>query len=53
MRDESGISEKPDDIDAKMYSPFYCIDCGQEFGSRKELEEHEAKHENLSKSKDL
>jgi ribosomal protein L19E len=41
-----------DDIDAKMYTPFYCIDCGQEFDSRKELEEHEIKHQSLSKPKE-
>ena len=46
-------SEKPDDIDAKMYSPFYCIDWSQEFESRKELEEHETRHESLSKIKKL
>ena len=27
------------------------IDCGQEFDSRKELEEHEIKHQSLSKPK--
>jgi hypothetical protein len=38
-------NKKPDDdIDAKMYTPFYCIDCGQKFDSRK-LEEHEIKHQ--------
>ncbi len=42
-------SEMPDDIDAKMYAPFYCVDCGQEFRSREELDEHETKHQNLSK----
>jgi hypothetical protein len=36
----------------KMYTPFYCIDCGQEFDSRKELEEHEIKHQSLSKPKE-
>ena len=46
-------NKKPDDdIDAKMYTPFYCIDCGQEFDSRKELEEHEIKHQSLSKPKE-
>jgi hypothetical protein len=39
-----------DDIDAKMYSAFSCVDCGQEFESRKELEEHETKHQNLSRT---
>ena len=38
--------DKSDDI-VVTYS---CIDCGQEFESRKELGEHETKHENLSKT---
>jgi hypothetical protein len=51
--DELDSSGKPDDdIDAKMYTLFYCIDCGQEFDSRKELEEHEIKHQSLSKPKE-
>jgi hypothetical protein len=45
------IKNLMDDIDAKMYTPFYCIDCGQEFDSRK-LEEHEIKHQSLSKPKE-
>ena len=24
-------SDGPEDIDAKMYAPFSCVDCGQEF----------------------
>jgi hypothetical protein len=35
--------DKSDDIDAS----FSCVDCGQEFGSREQLEEHETKHQNL------
>jgi hypothetical protein len=36
------VSDKEsDDIDVKMYAAFSCVDCGQEFESRKELEEHE------------
>ena len=49
MSDE--LSKKPDNIDAKKYTPFYCIDFGQEFDSLKELEEHEIKHQSLSKPK--
>jgi hypothetical protein len=30
-----------DDIDAKMYSAYSCVDRGQEFDSLKELEDHE------------
>lgn len=33
VSDELDSSEKPGDIDAKMYSPFPCVDCGQEFES--------------------
>lgn len=36
--------EKSDDIDVKMYATFYCVDCGREFQTRKELEEHESGH---------
>ena len=51
--DRLDSNKKPDDdIDAKMYTPFYCIDCVQEFDSRKELEEHEIKHQSLSKPKE-
>jgi LYAR-type C2HC zinc finger len=34
------------------YAPFSCVDCGQEFESREELEEHETKHQNLSEKGD-
>ena len=30
-----------DDIDAKRYAAYSCVDCDQEFDSRKELETHE------------
>jgi len=30
-----------DDEDANMYAAYSCVDCGQEFDSRKELEDHE------------
>ena len=36
--------EKPDDIDAKMYATFSCVDWGQEFQTREELEDHESSH---------
>ncbi len=45
-------SEMPDDIDAKMYAPFYCVACGQEFRSREELDEHETKHQKSIKNDD-
>jgi hypothetical protein len=38
--------DKSNGIDA-IYS---CVDCGQEFESLKELEEHEAKHQNLTRT---
>jgi hypothetical protein len=50
MSDKLDRSEKPEDIDAKMYAPFSCVDCGQEIESREQLEEHETKHENISKN---
>jgi hypothetical protein len=34
--------DKSDNVDVKMYSTFSCVDCGREFQSRKELEEHES-----------
>ena len=37
MNDE----KSDDDIDAKMYAEYSCVDCDQEFDSRKELEDHE------------
>ena len=37
-------NEKSDDIDAKMYAAYSCVDCGQEFQTREVLEEHETKH---------
>jgi hypothetical protein len=49
----SDVMDRGDDIDAKMYSPFSCVDCGQEFESREELEDHETKHESLLKTKKL
>ena len=43
--------EKSDDgVDAKMYGAYSCVDCGQEFDSRKELEDHGAKYQNLSRT---
>jgi hypothetical protein len=42
--------EKSDDIDAKMFAAYSCVDCGQEFQTREELEEHETKHNNLSRT---
>ena len=33
--------DKSDDIDAKMYAAYSCVDCGQEFDSLEELEDHE------------
>ena len=35
--------DKSDDIDAS----FFCADCGREFESLKELEEHGTKHQHL------
>ena len=29
---------------------FSCVDCDQEFATRKELEEHETKHQDLLKT---
>jgi hypothetical protein len=37
MNDE----KSDDDVDAKMYAAYSCVDCGQEIDSRKELEDHE------------
>ena len=42
MSDKIDPDEKSDDIDVRMYAPFLCIDCAQEFKSRQELEQHEA-----------
>ena len=39
-----------DDIDAKMYAAYSCVDCGQEFQTREELEEHEPKHQNMTRT---
>ena len=39
-----------DDIDAKMYVAYSCVDCDKEFDSRKELEDHETKYQNLSRT---
>lgn len=36
--------EKADDIDAKMYATFSCVDCSLEFQTREELEDHESTH---------
>lgn len=36
--------EKSDDIDAKMYATFSCVDGGLEFQTREELENHESTH---------
>ena len=36
------MSNRSSDIDAITYTPFLCVDCAQEFKSRRELEEHEA-----------
>jgi hypothetical protein len=33
--------DKSNDIDAKMYAAYSCVDCGQVFESRQELEDHE------------
>ena len=43
MNDE----KSDDDIDAKMYVAY---SCGQEFDSRKELEDHDTKYQNLSRT---
>lgn len=37
MNDE----KSDDDVDANMYASYSCVDYGQEFDSRKELEDHE------------
>jgi len=47
MSDKTDPDEKSDDIDVKIYAPFSCVDCGQEFESREQLEEHETMHQNL------
>jgi DNA-directed RNA polymerase subunit RPC12/RpoP len=52
LSDKLDHDEKSDDIDVKMYAPFSCVDCGQEFESREELEEHETKHEILSEKRE-
>ena len=36
--------DKSDDIDAKMFAAYSCVDCGQEFQTREELEDHESTH---------
>ena len=41
MKYKNDNMERDDDIDAVMYAAFSCVDCGQEFGSREELETHE------------
>jgi hypothetical protein len=41
MKYKNDNMERDDDIDAVMYAAFSCVDCGQEFGSREELEAHE------------
>ena len=51
MDELDSIEKSDDDINAKMDTPFYCIDCGQEFDSRKELKEHEIKY-SLSQQKE-
>ena len=40
------------DIDADMSVAFSCVDCCQEFDSRKVLEEHETKHQDLAKPRE-
>jgi len=37
-------NKSDDDIDAMMYATFSCVDCGQEFQTREELEDHESTH---------
>ena len=41
MKNKNDNMERDDDIDAVMYAAFSCVDCGQEFRSREELETHE------------
>jgi DNA-directed RNA polymerase subunit RPC12/RpoP len=36
------MKNKANDIEVKMYVPFSCVDCGQEFRSRQELIQHES-----------
>ena len=43
-------NNKADDIDAKMYAQFSCVDCRQEFGSYEELEKHEIRHKVVLKT---
>jgi hypothetical protein len=43
-------NNKADDIDAKIYAPFSCVDCRQEFESYEELEKHEIKHKDVLKT---
>jgi hypothetical protein len=42
--------EKSDDIDSKIYAAFSYVDCDQEFESRQELEEHDIKHQNMTRT---
>jgi hypothetical protein len=41
-KDKTEYDGYGDDIDAKMYAAFSCVDCDQKFESREELEEHES-----------
>lgn len=42
MNDE----KSDDDVDAKMYAAYSCVDCGQEFDSRR-VRTSRAKYQNL------
>jgi DNA-directed RNA polymerase subunit RPC12/RpoP len=33
-----------DDIDVKTYATFSCVDCGREFQTHEELEDHASTH---------
>ena len=42
MKNIMSDDKSDDDIDARMYATFSCVDCGREFQTREELEDHES-----------
>lgn len=51
MKYDNGDNGMYADMYADMYVAFSCVDCCQEFDSRKELEE-QTKHQDLSKPRE-
>ena len=41
MKNIMSDDKSDDDIDARMYATFSCVDCGREFQTREELRDHE------------